>query len=250
MKQTTDSTPALRESRRAAKDGEILFDPAVAPDFREELFALDYWRSRDALSVATGGRGTVFFARAGAQDWALRHYCRGGAVGRLLDDHYLWLGPDRTRSFREWRLLARLFSAGLPVPRPVAARYQRHGLAYTADLCTLRIPEAEPLSRRLAADTAPADIWARVGACVRKFHDAGVFHADLTAHNLLVDASGDVYLLDFDRGRLRGEGGDWRQANLARLDRSLRKIGRENPRIDVTADDMASLRRAYARGHS
>lgn len=247
MKQTTDSTPALAERRRATNGGEILFDPGVAADFRDGFFGPDHWRTRNALSVATGGRGTVFFAHVGAHDWAIRHYRRGGVVGRLLDDHYLWLGADRTRSFREWRLLARLHSSGLPVPRPVAARYQRHGLAYTADLITLRIPGAAPLSRRLADGTAPANIWARVGACVRKFHDASVFHADLTAHNLLVDEAGDVYLLDFDRGQVRGEDGGWRQANLARLDRSLSKIGRENPRIDVTAGDRASLRQAYTK---
>lgn len=228
------------------RDGEILFDPAIAPVFRDEFFAPEYWRARGALSVATGGRGTVFFAHAGPYDWALRHYRRGGAVGRVLDDHYLWHGADRTRSFREGRLLERLHAAGLPVPRPVAARFQRHGLAYTADLITLRIPGAEPLSLRLADAATPADIWARVGACIRKFHDAGVYHADLTAHNLLVDEKGEVHLLDFDRGRVRGEGGAWREANLARLDRSLRKIGSDDPRIVYTAADRQSLRLAYA----
>ena len=46
--------------------------------------------------------------RAGARQWVLRHYYRGGPIGRLLDDQFLWLGEDRTRCFREWRLLARL----------------------------------------------------------------------------------------------------------------------------------------------
>jgi hypothetical protein len=50
-----------------------------------------------------------------------------------------------------------------------------------------------------------------------------VWHADLTAHNILLDAAGVPYLLDFDRGRLRAPG-RWRVGNLARLQRSLRKI--------------------------
>lgn len=223
----------------------MLFDPGLSLDFREEIFSLDHWRTRGVLSVAASGRGTVFFAHTDLHDWALRHYRRGGVIGRLIHDHFLWQGADRTRSFREWRLLQRLHAAGLPVPRPVAARYRREGPVYSADLITLRIAGAEPLSRRLAQGTAPLDIWARVGACIRRFHDAGVYHADLTAHNLLVDEAGEVFLLDFDRGRLRGEGGGWRQANLARLDRSLRKIGREDSRIAVTAANRESLRKAY-----
>lgn len=249
MIQTADFTPVPRESRRAIDSGEILFDPDLSSDFRDEFFSLGHWQARDALSVASGGRGTVFFVHVGSRDWALRHYRRGGVAGRLFDDHYLWQGADRTRSFLEWRLLQRLHAAELPVPRPVAARYRRNGPAYSADLITLRIAGAEPLSRRIANGTAPADIWARVGTCVRRFHDVGVYHADLTAHNLLVDDTGEVFLLDFDRGRLRGEGSGWRQANLARLDRSLRKIGREDARMAVTADDRELLQRAYARGH-
>lgn len=222
----------------------MLVDEAVAPDFDEPHFDPEYWRARGALSVASGGRGTVFFAHTAGGDWALRHYHRGGLVGRWLDDVYLWQGADRTRAFREWRLLAHMHEAGLPVPRPVAARYRRRGPVYTADLVTLRIPGAEPLSRRLARATAPADIWRRIGACVRRFHDAGVYHADLSAHNLLVDDAGTVHVLDFDRGRLRGDGG-WKAANLARLERSLAKIRREDPRTPRA--DWSALLAAYTR---
>ena len=64
-----------------------------------------------------------------------------------------------------------------------------------------------------------------------RFHRAGVWHADLTAHNILLDQDGRSYLLDFDRGRLRRPG-HWRQRNLARLLRSLRKI---RPQVSETA---------------
>ena len=61
---------------------------------------------------AAGGRGTVAFVRDGERRWVLRHYRRGGLVARLLDDRYLWTGADRTRAFREWRLLRELRAAG------------------------------------------------------------------------------------------------------------------------------------------
>jgi 3-deoxy-D-manno-octulosonic acid kinase len=38
---------------------------------------------------------------------------------------------------------------------------------------------------------------------IARFHRAGVWHADLTAHNILLEVRGVPWLLDFDRGRIR-----------------------------------------------
>lgn len=214
----------MRERLVKCPGGAILVDDSVAEDWSLEHFEPTYWRARGIpLEELAGGRGTITFVHTGTSDWVLRHYRRGGFVARLFDDHYLWQGRDRTRSFREWRLLKRLFELGLPVPRPIAAAWQRRGAAYTADLITLRIPGARPLSQHLAEAALPERGWKRLGACVRRFHEAGVCHADLTAHNLLLDHTGHPWLLDFDRGRIR-RGRGWRMANLDRLLRSLNKI--------------------------
>jgi 3-deoxy-D-manno-octulosonic acid kinase len=196
------------------------------------------------LQTAAGGRGTVVFLRGDDGDWALRHYHRGGLPGRFLDDHFLWLGAAQTRSFREWRLLRRLHAGGLPVPRPIAARYRRRGVGYTADLLTARIPGAEPLSARLARAPLSPEAWRRIGRCLRRFHDAGVFHADLNAHNLLLDEAGTPWVLDFDRGRLRPPGA-WRRRNLERFWRSLRKLDSGRSGIHAGAGDRAALLEGY-----
>ena len=153
----------------------------------------------------------------------LRHYRRGGLVVRLVADRYLWRGAEATRAFRELRLLAELESRGLPAVRAVAARYVRTGLGYRADLLTVAIPGARSLAARLRDGLAPGE-WASVGRPIRAFHDAGVRHADLNAHNVLFDADGAVHLVDFDRGAIVTPGA-WREANLARLRRSLVKLG-------------------------
>src|SRR6185437_2153524 len=62
------------------------------------------------------------------------------------------------------------------------------------------------------------------GALVARFHRAGIWHADLNAHNVLVTSSA-LHLIDFDRGRLRVPAEGWRLANLKRLHRSLLKLG-------------------------
>ncbi len=191
--------------------GAMLYDASRCGQPDERLFARDYWRARGALEETAGGRGTVAFIRDGERRWVLRHYRRGGLVAKLLGDTYLWTGAGRTRAFREWRLLHELRAAGLPVPAPVAARYERHWLFYRADLITAELPTRRTLTHALAAAPLDAATWRAVGACVGGLHVRGVHHADLNAHNLLIGDDGTVYVLDFDRGRLRPRGA-WEQS--------------------------------------
>ena len=81
---------------------------------------------------------------------------------------------------------------------------------------------------------------------VARFHVAGVFHADLTAHNIQIDSQGEVYLLDFDRGRRMPGPGGWQRRNLARLQRSLRKISAGGD-IEFAAGHWQALLAAYRR---
>lgn len=167
----------------------------------------------------------------GAQgEFVLRHFMRGGQIGRLVSDSYFWLGEDATRAFAEWRLLARLVTMDLRVPQPAAARYVRSGLFYRADLLTVLVPEVIPLSDRIASLPCAEEFWQKLGSEISPFHKAGVFHADLNAYNIQIDKDDTVWLVDFDRGRLR-QPGTWQQSNLARLHRSLRKIKRIDPRL-------------------
>ena len=191
------------------------------------MFDPGYWRTRDALVPTAQGRGTAWFIRLDGDEWVLRHYSRGGWAGKFLRDTYLWAGEPRVRAFAELRLTQALHERGLPVPVPMAAAYRRSGLTYRCDLITRRIAGAVALSARLAAGPLGIVRWREIGTVIARFHRAGVDHADLNAHNILLrdgvaDGEG-VSLIDFDRGRLRTEG-PWRQSNLARLQRSLVKI--------------------------
>ena len=96
--------------------------------------------------------------------------------------------------------------------------------------------------------------WQRVGACIRRFHDRGVYHADLNARNILLgnegaSEAGKIYLIDFDNGHIRCEPNDdgqgWKAANLARLLRSLNKFGRLSPGFHFTEDDWQQLLTGY-----
>lgn len=203
--------------------GAMLYDASRCSQPAPWIFDHAAWRARRALEATVGGRGTIAFIADDGRRWVLRHYRRGGLVASLLDDSYLYTGAERTRAFREWRLLFQLREWQLPVPAPVAARYVRGGLTYRADLITEELPTRRTLAHALASAPLSRDAWQRVGACVGRLHARGVHHADLNAHNLLVADDGVVFVLDFDRGRVR-ERGPWEQAVLARLRRSLLKV--------------------------
>lgn len=207
-----------------AGDEALIHDPrilATAPDWLFDPDALD---SRGLIRATSHGRRRVWFFRWNDQTLVLRHYWRGGIVSRLSSDVYAWTGRDRTRAFREWHLLARLRAKGLCVPTPVAARIQRLGLGlgYRADLITAAIPDTTPFDERLQAVTEEAQpLWYQVGLTIGAFHAAGAFHADLNVRNILIDATGQPWLIDWDRGQLRYSDPSWQARRLSRLRRSL-----------------------------
>ncbi len=248
--------------RTVTADGAMLADPAAlgklaVPEAAvANIFEPAFWADRGEVQEVSGGRGSAWFISSAPCPWVLRHYRRGGFIARLSADRYVWAGEARVRAFAEWRLLHHLLGRGLPVPAPVAARYQRNGLFYRCDLITRRISGAEPLSSLLARGALAGASWRSIGAAIARLHAAGADHADLNAHNILLDGDGVVSVLDFDRGRLRN-GGSWMRRNLARLRRSLVKVTRALPpdRFDAAAwqlllagytDDAAGPLRASA----
>jgi 3-deoxy-D-manno-octulosonic acid kinase len=216
------------EEYRPTARGGMLYDASLAGHADESLFDPERWRRRGTVEQQPGGRGSITYLRDAAHRWVLRHYRRGGAVARLLDDRYLFSGAERTRAFREWRLLHELAARSLPAPRPVAARYVRSGLFYRADLLTVELPTRLTLAAALREGALDPRRWADVGRCIGAFHAQGVRHADLNAHNVVLGPTREVYLLDFDRGRIVRRGA-WEAAVLARLERSLRKMTRDLP---------------------
>lgn len=213
----------------AAGTSAILFDAGLAVQPDDAWFDPERWRAQGLLEgTGSGGRGSVAFIHAPGGACALRHYHRGGMVAPILGDRYLWNGRERTRGFAEFRLLADLHQRGLPVPQPVAARYLRRGVHYTADLITRRIEQAHTLAECLQAGRLNLQLAAKTGALIARFHAARVDHADLNAHNVLITPDG-LWLVDFDRGRIRSAAGDWRLGNLRRLRRSLLKLGAADP---------------------
>ena len=236
--------------RIAVPSGAMLVDRSrfgrkATEQAKTEIFDPDYWQQqKKVVARSSAGRGGVLFIRDDQVYWALRHYQRGGWISKISHDSYWWRGEDKTRSFSEWRILHTLRTQGLPVPTPVAARYSRSGFTYRCDLITEALPAVRTLADSIVGARLIDTTWQKIGATIAKFHRAGVHHADLNAHNILLGESAAVWLLDFDRGQIRQRGA-WESKVLARLHRSLEKIRATQPNAQFNARNWQELMVGY-----
>jgi 3-deoxy-D-manno-octulosonic acid kinase len=210
--------------------------------------------SRDSEIAAkekVAGRGAVVFFQHENHALVLRHYHRGGLPARFSPDKYFWTGLERTRAWREYNLLKFIQSCDLPAPRVYAARIKKRGLFYTGDIITHRIKGTDSLGERLATERLSKSNFERIGATIGRFHNNMIDHVDLNADNLLLDENYRVYLIDFDRCRIRRAGNvDWRQDNLQRLRRSLDKKRKGADTFNFSDADWASLCAGYRKSQS
>lgn len=220
-----------------------IYDRTQVSSIGAEMFSPEHWRSAGCLTREAKGRGAAWFINQGS-GWVLRHYRRGGLIGRVIADRYLWTGEEQTRAFREWRLLHTLHAQELPVPRPVAAHVERQGLFYRADLITEAIADTETLAQRLAREAMPDEAWQRLGRFLTRFSTAGVVHADLNAHNVLCRSDGEFFLIDFDRGRLTTDRAQTHRG-VRRLKQSLDKLARLSTGFHFSPAHWQTLISAY-----
>jgi 3-deoxy-D-manno-octulosonic acid kinase len=204
----------------------------------EEHGTLRDWAGALANTTRLDGRGTVRAIDAPApgpdrhERWAVRSYLRGGAVAAWLGDRYLKTATSRPEGElrASWHTRAR----GIPTPAIVAgATYPAGALYYRADLVTEFVPSAVDLAAVLfgpVADTRvpdPADALHAAGALLAHTAAAGIYHPDLNAKNIVLEADGSpttAHLIDLDRCRVRRRPrASDEQTMRARLERSLQK---------------------------
>ena len=206
----------------------FIFDDTLVKQPHAEMFNPEFWQQQNKITGQAKGRGTTIFIEHENQRWVLRHFMRGGLVGKILSDQYLFLGVERSRPFEEFRLLEHMQSQGLRVPVPVAARIHRRGLIYRGDLITLNIPDSQDLHHVLCNQPLSEEAWHKVGHALAAMHNCQVYHHDANVRNIMIDSDKEIWLIDFDRCSKR-QGDSWKQSNLDRLLRSLHKEKAKNP---------------------
>ena len=234
----------IRSVSEQVENRYIIYDARLAGQISAQWFEPEYWRAHAEVQAVGAGRGQAWFIQNAEQSYVLRHYRRGGLVAKITSDRYLWTGLKKTRAWREYQLLVTLQEFGLPSPRPLAAQVRRQGRFYSADLLTQRIPDSQPLSRILAERSLNDTLWRSIGKCIRAFHDHDIYHADLNAHNILLDNKDHVYLIDFDKSSV-DQDSSWHQRTLQRLQRSLIKLQTQGSNFHFSEANWQALMAGY-----
>ena len=229
-----------------------LFDKNEIEEFTPNMLSAQFWQKQNAVTGSAQGRGTTWFVKQTNRNnnqikhWVLRHYYRGGLIGKFINDSYLFTSQKNTRAAQEFSLLAHMQTLALPTPKPIACRVTRHGLLYQADLLSSRIENAQDLVAILSKQAIPNSLWKKIGITIKRFHDHNIYHHDLNAHNILIDEQENVFLIDFDRGAIvNSNQSRWQKSNMARLQRSFLKEAEQLPTFYWTIEDWQLLLEAY-----
>lgn len=230
-------------------------DPAFYPQFELQYFQPEFWQQQGLVTGQSKGRNTVWFIRQPyGKEAVLRHYYRGGLVGKLNKDKFWPEPPAQSRAMAEFSLLWQMRLWGLPVPRPCAALYQKHSFGYSADILIERISGTTDLAHLLQQRALTGAELQQLGALIARFHQHNVYHSDLNCHNILLDNQGQFWLIDFDKCAIRSCADfpeqSWKQQNLQRLLRSLNKEKQQLPVFHWQQDQFAALELGYQQAAS
>lgn len=206
----------------------VWFKPDLLTEPVDKVFDPTYWQENQRVLGSATGRGVTWFVQTEQLAAALRHYHRGGLLAKVVKDNYFFTTWRQTRSYAEFVLLDFLSKQGVQVPRPMAARVIKKGFFYQADLLSELIPDAQDLIALLKERPLSADEYKKIGAEIKKMHNIYVNHSDLNIHNILLDAKGKVWLIDFDKCAVK-KGESWKKKNLSRLLRSFKKEQEKAP---------------------
>lgn len=218
----------------------VWFKPDLLTEPVDKVFDPTYWQENQRVLGSATGRGVTWFVQTEQLAAALRHYHRGGLLAKVVKDNYFFTTWRQTRSYAEFVLLDFLSKQGVQVPRPMAARVIKKGFFYQADLLSELIPDAQDLIALLKERPLSADEYKKIGAEIKKMHNIYVNHSDLNIHNILLDAKGKVWLIDFDKCAVK-KGESWKKKNLSRLLRSFKKEQEKAPIHWQEADFEALL---------
>lgn len=219
---------------------------------KAEFFTPQYWQKKGQQTGSAGGRNLAYFVAANNEltelPMVLRHYYRGGLVGRFNKDWFLGLGA--TRADKEFDLLQWMHERDLPVPRPIACYNTRVGPFYRSDILIEQLPCDADLCVLLQKQVVADSAWQAVGQAIAQMHALQVFHSDLNCHNIVLRVTDSkVWLIDFDKCEQR-EGDAWKEENIARLRRSFDKEKGLHSTFNFSEDDWQKLLHGYQLGQA
>ena len=138
------------------------------------------------VAIISGPEGELF----------LKHYKTRGIRERLK----YCVVPSKAR--KEWEMALRALRTGIATPVPLAMAERRTGrFLRDAFLITQAISPSVPLIE-VILQGGDKELFFRAAPLIKGMHDAGLFHQDLHAGNILVErAKKQLYVIDLHRSR-------------------------------------------------
>jgi 3-deoxy-D-manno-octulosonic acid kinase len=180
----------------------------------------DLAKNKDSMGETTTliGRSPLRFIEP---DMVVRTIMHGGVFRHITGKRFL--SPNRT--IRELKVSASLVAHGIRTPEILAVRLIKEGLFYSIDVVSKFIPDSKDLLVYFEkCHTDSLELIKKSGSIIRAIHDLGVYHTDLHIKNLLLDNSGNLWVLDLDKAYQCDLLPEFmKQMNLKRFIRSIKK---------------------------
>jgi len=227
---------------RRARVGSLIID--WSPNLPSEAGAIvtafadlvRHFRASRCRPRGRGRGGSTWRGEAFGRRVVVRRYLHGGLTATLVPQTF----PTPRRLHQEMHIAAYARAHGVPTPAVLGGVAEKvcPGV-YRLWIVTEEIPDSEGLPNFLQRlhNVAQQELQARktqvvraIGHALQRLHAARIQHGDLSAGNILVQEShaawtAGAYIVDLDQSRILPEmTARARQANLARLARSLRKL--------------------------
>ena len=91
---------STHESIERSGGGAVIYDSSIIESVSEKTFSASAWRHVKPVDnvLQSGGRGYTLIISDGKREYVLRHYRRGGFIGRFVRDSYVWVWSIRRTS--------------------------------------------------------------------------------------------------------------------------------------------------------
>lgn len=169
------------------------------------------------------GRGQTLLFCAKDKHLVLRQYRRGGFLGKFVKNTFFVFDTFQHRAFDEFRMLLNMLNMGLPVPTPAVAREIKTPFGIKQDIVIQRLSGYKDLSYFIKERLLTDDELVSIGKTIKRFFDNNILHTDLNIRNILLNESGAVYIIDFDKCYIKTMQKDDKEKIINRLLRSFIK---------------------------
>lgn len=193
------------------------------------------------------GRRPVLAGNLGGRTVVVKRLFHGGRLANLWKDRFLGTG----RITSHIPLADYLNGHGIATPRVLFASWRSSWGVVRGEVGFEKLAAGVDADRYFFVSEEPPEDWnetaEKIGQLVASMHRLNFLHSDLNVMNLYIGPGEQIYVLDLDNSPLPNGllGAGSRRRNLERLERSIRKQGRERARDYVEAV-VEAVRHAYS----